>query len=81
MKVSKRALAIAPSATLAVTARAIEMKAKGINVIGFGAGEPDFDTPEYIKQAAIKALAAGKTKYTNSAGTIELRKAISEKRK
>jgi aspartate aminotransferase len=79
MKVSKRALAVPPSATLAVTARAKELKAQGVNVIGFGAGEPDFDTPEYIKQAAIEALKAGKTKYTPSEGTIELRKAIAEK--
>jgi aspartate aminotransferase len=79
MKVSKRAQAVAPSATLAVTARAKELKAQGVNVIGFGAGEPDFDTPEYIKEAAITALKAGKTKYTPSEGTIELRKAIAEK--
>ena len=79
MKVSKRAQVVQPSATLAVTARAKELKAQGINVIGFGAGEPDFDTPEYIKQAAIDALKAGKTKYTVSSGTIELKKAIAEK--
>jgi aspartate aminotransferase len=79
MKVSKRAQAVAPSATLAVTARAKELKAQGVNVIGFGAGEPDFDTPEYIKEAAIAALKAGKTKYTPAEGTIELRKAIAEK--
>jgi aspartate aminotransferase len=79
MKVSKRASAVPPSATLAVTARAKELKAQGINVIGFGAGEPDFDTPEYIKQAAIDALKAGKTKYTPASGTVELKKAIAEK--
>lgn len=79
MKVSKRAASVLPSATLAVTSRAKEMKAQGIDVIGFGAGEPDFDTPEYIKQAAIAALAAGNTKYTPASGTIELKKAISEK--
>ncbi len=79
MKVSKRALAVPPSATLAVTARAKELKAQGVNVIGFGAGEPDFDTPEYIKQAAIEALKAGKTKYTPAEGMFELRKAIAEK--
>jgi aspartate aminotransferase len=79
MKVSKRAQAVAPSATLAVTARAKELKAQGINVIGFGAGEPDFDTPQYIKDAAIAALNAGKTKYTDSSGTVELKKAIVEK--
>ena len=79
MKVSKRAQAVPPSATLAVTARVKELRAQGINVIGFGAGEPDFDTPEYIKEAAIAALKAGKTKYTPAEGTIELRKAIAEK--
>ena len=79
MKVSKRAQAVPPSATLAVTARAKELKAQGINVIGFGAGEPDFDTPTYIKDAAIIALNAGKTKYTPASGTIELKKAIAEK--
>ncbi len=79
MKVSKRAQAVPPSATLAVTTRAKELKAQGINVVSFGAGEPDFDTPDYIKDAAIEALKAGKTKYTPAAGTIELRKAIAEK--
>lgn len=79
MKVSKRAQAVPPSPTLAVTARAKELKAQGRPIIGFGAGEPDFDTPDYIKEAAIKALKAGKTKYTPSSGTIELKKAIAEK--
>ena len=79
MKVSKRAQAVPPSPTLAVTARAKELKAQGRDIIGFGAGEPDFDTPDYIKEAAIKALKAGKTKYTPSSGTIELKKAIAEK--
>lgn len=81
MKVSKRAQAVPPSATMAVTTRAKEMKAQGIDVVGFGAGEPDFDTPDFIKQAAIAALKAGQTKYTATSGTIELRKAISEKLK
>ena len=72
MKVSQRAKAVAPSATLAVTNRAKEMKAQGIDVVGFGAGEPDFDTPEYIKEAAIKALKEGKTKYTAASGIPEL---------
>jgi len=79
VKVSKRAQAVPPSATLAVTARAKELKAQGRDIIGFGAGEPDFDTPDYVKEAAIKALKAGKTKYTPSSGTIELKKAIAEK--
>ncbi len=79
MKVSERARNVPPSATLAVTARVKELKAQGINVIGFGAGEPDFDTPQYIKKAAIEALQAGRTKYTPASGTIELKKAIAEK--
>lgn len=79
MKVSKRAQAVPPSATLAVSARAKELKAEGIDVIGFGAGEPDFDTPDYIKTAAVEALKAGHTKYTAAVGIIELRKAIAEK--
>jgi aspartate aminotransferase len=79
MKVSQRAKAVAPSATLAVTNRAKELKAQGIDVVGFGAGEPDFDTPDYIKDAAIKALKEGKTKYTPAAGIPELRAAIAKK--
>jgi aspartate aminotransferase len=79
MKVSKRAQAVPPSATIAVTARAKELKAQGVDVVGFGAGEPDFDTPEYIKQAAVEAMKAGKTKYTAAAGIIELRTAVAEK--
>ncbi|MBN1972983.1 MAG: pyridoxal phosphate-dependent aminotransferase [Sedimentisphaerales bacterium] len=79
MKVSKRAQNVPPSATIAVTARAQELKAKGVDVVGFGAGEPDFDTPDYIKDAAIAALKAGKTKYTPAAGIIELRTAIAQK--
>jgi aspartate aminotransferase len=79
MKVSQRAQSVAPSATLAVTNRAKELKAQGVDVVGFGAGEPDFDTPEYIKEAAIKALLAGQTKYTAAAGIPELRAAIAKK--
>lgn len=79
MKVSHRAKAVAPSATIAVTARAKELKAQGVDVVGFGAGEPDFDTPEYIKQAAIKALKEGQTKYTPAAGIPALRAAIAKK--
>jgi aspartate aminotransferase len=79
MKVSKRAQAVPPSATIAVTTRAKELKAKGVDVVGFGAGEPDFDTPDYIKQAAVEAMKAGKTKYTAAAGIIELRTTIAEK--
>jgi aspartate aminotransferase len=79
MKVSKRAREVPTSATIAVTSRAQELKAQGVDVVGFGAGAPDFDTPEYIKEAAIKSLKAGQTKYTAAAGIIELRKAIAEK--
>ena len=79
MKISQRAQSVPPSATIAVTARAKELKAQGVDVVGFGAGEPDFDTPDYIKEAAIKSLQAGQTKYTAAAGIPELRKAIAEK--
>jgi aspartate aminotransferase len=79
MKISRRAQAVPPSATIAVTSRAIQLKAQGVDVISFGAGEPDFDTPDYIKDAAIKALKAGKTKYTAAAGIVELRTAIAAK--
>jgi len=81
MKVSRRAQDVPASATIAVTSRAQQLKAQGVDVIGFGAGEPDFDTPDYIKQAAIEALKGGKTKYTPAAGVIELRKAIAAKLK
>jgi aspartate aminotransferase len=79
MNVSGRAQSIPPSATLAVTSRAKELKAKGVDIVGFGAGEPDFDTPDFIKEAAIKALKAGKTKYTPESGIVELRTAIAAK--
>jgi len=79
MKISQRAKGVAPSATLAVTNRAKELKAQGRDVIGFGAGEPDFDTPDYIKDAAIKALKEGKTKYTPASGIPELKAAIARK--
>ena len=79
MKVSKRAQAIPASATLAVSSRARELKAQGQDIVTFGAGEPDFDTPDYIKDAAVEALRAGRTKYTAAAGIIELRTAIAEK--
>jgi len=64
---------------MAITAKAKELKAKGVDVIGFGAGEPDFDTPEHIKESAIKAIENGFTKYTPPAGIPELREAIAEK--
>lgn len=70
---------IKPSATLALAAKAQELKAQGKDVIGLSVGEPDFDTPDFIKDAAKRAMDAGKTKYTPVPGTPELRKAISEK--
>ena len=72
-------LRIKPSATIAVTDKARALKAAGRDVIGLGAGEPDFDTPENIKQAAIRAIERGQTKYTNVDGIVELKEAISRK--
>src|ERR1700724_2849642 len=79
MEISERAAQLTPSLTLSIDSKAKAMKVEGIDVCGFGAGEPDFDTPEHIKQAAIEALQAGFTKYTPSAGIPELRAAIGEK--
>jgi aspartate aminotransferase len=78
-KVSRRAASLSPSLTLAISAKAKQMKAEGQDVVGFGAGEPDFDTPQHIKDAAAAALAAGFTKYTPSSGIPELRQAIAQK--
>jgi len=79
MEISERAALLTPSLTLSIDSKAKAMKAEGIDVCGFGAGEPDFDTPEHIKAAAIEALQAGFTKYTPSGGIPELRAAIAEK--
>ena len=79
MDLSSHSVQLTPSLTLAIDSKAKAMRAEGIDVCGFGAGEPDFDTPEHIKEAAIKALQEGFTKYTPSAGIPELRTAISEK--
>ena len=79
MNVAQRARAIKPSPTLAAAAKAKAMKAQGIDVVDFGVGEPDFDTPENVKQAAIKAIQAGFTKYTPAGGTDELKEAVIEK--
>lgn len=76
---AKRIRTISPSQTLAISAKAKAMKAEGEYVVNFGVGEPDFPTPEHIVEAGIKALKAGKTKYTPSSGLMELRKAICEK--
>lgn len=78
-RISQGAASLSPSLTLAIDAKAKAMKAAGEDVVGFGAGEPDFDTPQHIKDAAAKALAAGFTKYTPSSGIPELREAIAEK--
>ena len=77
--ISQRAAVLAPSLTLAIDSKAKQMKADGQDVVGFGAGEPDFDTPQHIKDAAAKALAGGFTKYTPSSGIPELRQAIADK--
>ena len=79
MRLSKRIAKIEPSATLSISAQAKRMKAEGIDVIGFGAGEPDFDTPEHIKEAAKQALDEGFTKYTPASGIKELKEAIRQK--
>ncbi|MDA3814260.1 MAG: pyridoxal phosphate-dependent aminotransferase [Candidatus Cloacimonetes bacterium] len=81
IQISHRAKAIKPSPTLTVSNLAKQMKAEGIDVINFGVGEPDFNTPNYIKAAAIKAINDNFTRYTESSGIIELRKAISAKLK
>jgi len=78
MKLSQRIQSVAASATIAITARANQMKADGIDVVNFGAGEPDFDTPPFIKGAAAKALAAGDTKYTPRSANA-LKQAIVDK--
>ncbi|KTW15070.1 pyridoxal phosphate-dependent aminotransferase [Sphingomonas sanguinis] len=70
---------ISPSPTLAITSRVMELKRAGVDVIGLGAGEPDFDTPDFVKEAAIRAIRDGKTKYTNVDGTPELKAAIAAK--
>ena len=79
MKLSKKAEAIAPSMTLSITAMAKKMRNDGIDVIGFGAGEPDFNTPENIQNVAIDAIKKGLTKYTAASGIIELKTAIKNK--
>lgn len=79
MQLSDRVQRIKPSATLAMASKAAALKKQGINVIDLSAGEPDFDTPDHIKQAAMTAINAGFTKYTAIAGTLELREAIVQK--
>jgi len=77
--ISQRAASLTPSLTLAIDSKAKQMKAEGQDVVGFGAGEPDFDTPQHIKDACAKALADGFTKYTPAAGIPELRQTIADK--
>lgn len=77
LTLSNKAKAVKPSSTLAITAKAKELKAKGIDVVGFGAGEPDFNTPDNINDAAIRAIKDGFTKYTPASGIVELKEAIS----
>ena len=79
MILSPRVKNVSASLTLAITAKAKKMKEQGLDVIGFGSGEPDFDTPLPIKDAAIKAIHQGFTKYTPASGTDELKKIICEK--
>ncbi len=79
IELSKRVQSVAPSVTLAIAAKAAEMKAAGKDVVSLSAGEPDFDTPSFIKEAAISALQKGQTKYTPASGTLDLRKAVAAK--
>lgn len=81
MKLSARANRIQPSATLAITAKEKALKAQGIDVVGFGAGEPDFDSPDYVKEAAVEAIKKGYTKYTPVGGIDQLKDAIIERMK
>ena len=81
MELSRKAVQISASPTLAIDSKFKAMKADGIDVVGFGCGEPDFDTPENIKNAAIAAINEGQTKYTPASGTLALKKAICEKLK
>lgn len=81
LKINSRIAHVLGSTTLAITARANELKAQGVDVVSFAAGEPDFDTPDHIKEAAVKAINGGFTKYTPSTGTQELRALICEKLK
>jgi aspartate aminotransferase len=79
VKINSRIAHVLGSTTLAITARANELKAQGVDVVSFAAGEPDFDTPDHIKEAAVKAINGGFTKYTPSSGAEELRTLICEK--
>ncbi len=78
-RIARRVAALVESATLAITERAKQMRAAGVDVVSFGAGEPDWDTPDHVKEAGIEAIRGGKTKYTASSGLLELREAIAAK--
>jgi aspartate aminotransferase len=79
MKLAQRVLKVTPSKTLAITAKAKELKSQGIDVVGLGAGEPDFNTPQHIIDAAVKAMEEGQTKYTAASGIPELKQAVCDK--
>lgn len=79
LSLSKKASQVKPSSTLAITAKAKALKAQGVNVVGFGAGEPDFNTPDNINQVAVEAIHSGFTKYTPASGIDELKQAVSDK--
>lgn len=81
MKLAKRVSALTPSATLAITAKAKELKAEGHDVIGLGAGEPDFNTPQHIIDAAVRSMNEGHTKYTPSGGLPALKDSIAKNSK
>lgn len=79
LRISEKAKSISPSPTLAIDSKFKQMKKQGVPVVGFGAGEPDFDTPDYIKESGIKAIQENHTKYTPASGTVELKQAICHK--
>lgn len=78
-QIAAKVSSVTPSLTLSISAQAARLKKEGVDVCSFGAGEPDFDTPDFIKEAAVRALAEGKTKYTAAEGLLELREAITTK--
>lgn len=81
MEYSRKAMSIKPSSTMAISAKATQLKAEGKDIITFGVGEPDFDTPKHIQEAGIRAIENGETRYTAAAGTLQLRQAVCDKLK
>ena len=79
LQISNKAKAISPSPTLAIDSKFKQMKKQGIPVVGFGAGEPDFNTPDHVKAAGIRAIENNFTRYTPASGTLELKQAICDK--